>query len=536
MNRVDSLHLLKLYRGMGFSLVPLRRRAKIPLVKWKDYKPTDQELFDFFARGVNWAIRCDERFHALDFDSSQDYHRFLEQSGTLLQNAPTVRTGRGYHVWFKPKRPVKSFSQDGMEVKGLGSLVTVPPSIHPSGAEYTFERPLDGALPEIDIEELVPQKQPCGLPLAQGQTVVVPESSLVFANGPRHRRPALRKHTPPALRQKVKDLLEQYLPGCRELGGELAGYTHPDSASRAHIKVNLDKGVYMDWRKNQGGTVAELLRLLGAPVPQELGGMGEEDIPEYFPIWAVDRNWHEEWVCGEPVVVYRQDGVPRWSGKAFCLQWSCPECAIRLKNVLKRRLSAMELSVFEAQGSPVKALRKLKRKYPHLSYLRLKGKKEYVLIRDGPEPSAIEGLAPMLSPSTKSPEEAVDELPLREVQRRERRVIPGRGFWEGRVNNITLHRENMEGKYSNSTSQDLVVLRADYSEVLRRLRSKGFEAIDTGLGESHRLMGQVPVAAEELGEVVHIIPLPRNRPEGPIAQESSSATAASPCQGPRSPG
>ena len=57
-------------------------------------------------------------------------------------------------LWFKPKRAVRSFSQDGIEVKGLGNIIVIPPSIHPSGAEYHFEKPLNGGLPEVDIHAL----------------------------------------------------------------------------------------------------------------------------------------------------------------------------------------------------------------------------------------------------------------------------------------------------------------------------------------------------------------------------------------------
>ncbi|GAJ12325.1 unnamed protein product [marine sediment metagenome] len=47
----------------------------------------------------------------------------------------------------------------------------------------------------------------------------------------------------------------------------------------------------MDWRKGEGGTIKDLLRRIGAPLPPELGGMGENNVPEYFPIWAINRRW-----------------------------------------------------------------------------------------------------------------------------------------------------------------------------------------------------------------------------------------------------
>ena len=144
MNSTDHLWLLKSYQDLGFQLVPLKPQSKIPLVKWKSYRLTDADLLRFLAQHSNWAIRCDEKFHAMDFDNPETYERFIRGEGGILKNAPTIRTARGYHVWFKPKKPVKSFAQNSIEVKGLGSLLVVPPSIHPNGIAYQFQKPLNG--------------------------------------------------------------------------------------------------------------------------------------------------------------------------------------------------------------------------------------------------------------------------------------------------------------------------------------------------------------------------------------------------------
>ena len=154
MDKVGTLHLLNSYHQRGFNLIPMKPRAKIPLVKWKEYRLSNEDLLRFTSQDTNWAIRCDEGFHALDFDNPERYERFVQEKGDYFSGAPVVRTGRGYHVWFKPKRAVNSFTQDGIEVKGLGSLIAIPPSIHPTGAEYQFIKPPNGKLPEIDLDSL----------------------------------------------------------------------------------------------------------------------------------------------------------------------------------------------------------------------------------------------------------------------------------------------------------------------------------------------------------------------------------------------
>jgi hypothetical protein len=156
--------MLTSYNHHGLSLVPLKPKSKIPLVKWKEYQLTNDDLLRFITQDTNWAIRCDENFHALDFDNPETYERFIQGEGAILKDAPTIRTSRGYHVWFKPKKPVKSFSRDGVEVKGLGSLLVVPPSIHPSGIAYQFEKPLNGNLLEVDIEGLLGLASPSETP------------------------------------------------------------------------------------------------------------------------------------------------------------------------------------------------------------------------------------------------------------------------------------------------------------------------------------------------------------------------------------
>ncbi len=154
MDRVGTLQMLKSYHQRGFSLIPLKPRAKIPLVKWKEYRLSNEDLLRFTSLDTNWAIRCDGGFHALDFDNPETYERFIQENGEYFNGAPVIRTGRGYHIWFKPKRPISSFTQNGIEVKGLGSLIAIPPSIHPSGAEYQFVKPPNGKLPEIDLDSL----------------------------------------------------------------------------------------------------------------------------------------------------------------------------------------------------------------------------------------------------------------------------------------------------------------------------------------------------------------------------------------------
>jgi len=90
MSKVDRLWLLKSYQYLGHRLVPLNPRSKILLVKWKDYQLTNNDLLRYLAQGSNWAIRCGERLHVLDFDDGETYQRFIQGQATFKDK---VRVG-----------------------------------------------------------------------------------------------------------------------------------------------------------------------------------------------------------------------------------------------------------------------------------------------------------------------------------------------------------------------------------------------------------------------------------------------------------
>ncbi len=60
--------------------------------------------------------------------------------GYQLPETPTVKTARGSHHYFFTPEPVRTVkSASGLELRGRGSCVVLPPSIHPTGAVYEWE-------------------------------------------------------------------------------------------------------------------------------------------------------------------------------------------------------------------------------------------------------------------------------------------------------------------------------------------------------------------------------------------------------------
>ncbi len=400
--------------------------GKRPLVKgWQEpnWKLTPAAIEKYTRMGANWGLRLGGGVVELDFDDPGKYLEFSAKH-TLPEDTPLMLTGRkggGYKIILKSKKqPPKNFIHDGFEVRSKGLLV-IPDSLHKSGIRYRWLK-INGHVPEVDLEALLG---------VNFNDIQGPKPSA-------ERKPLTTKQQLAA----EKALLE-YLPGARNINGELAGYLNPDSQSKAHIKVNLQKGVYMDWQKGEGGTIKDLLRRIGAPMPPELGGMGENKVPEYFPIWAIDKQWREDWFCGQLVVVARYDGVPAWSGKAFCLTWSCEECSIRLKNILKARLKPFPtLEVWKAPTRAAAKLSRIKRDNKSFHYARaINTDSEYVLVR-GEDYMNVELLANGFEFTELSPNDVIDGLPHAAVGRRKRRFIPSRNFWDVGINNITLPAES----------------------------------------------------------------------------------------------
>jgi hypothetical protein len=166
---VTRTDLLQLYLQLGLTPIPLKPQSKKPLVKWGEgWKPTSGDLMRWAAKpDTNWGVRCGLELAVLDFDSPGDFERFLEAHPEAAL-WPTVRTGRGFHLWVRPKRPISTKRHDGLEVKCLGSYAVAPPSVHPNGLPYSFEVAPNGVLPEVDLERLLGLGQVDSSPTPRG--------------------------------------------------------------------------------------------------------------------------------------------------------------------------------------------------------------------------------------------------------------------------------------------------------------------------------------------------------------------------------
>jgi len=147
---------LQAYINLGLTPIPLR--GKRPIVKWRHgWNPTKlDDLKPYIGRAVNWGLKTGDNFAVVDFDSQEAFTRFIAANIEYLSSdMPIVRTGRGYHLWFKPTKPLRNAHFEGVDIIAEGGQAVSPPSIHPSTHKrYKFIRPPKGPLPQLDITKL----------------------------------------------------------------------------------------------------------------------------------------------------------------------------------------------------------------------------------------------------------------------------------------------------------------------------------------------------------------------------------------------
>lgn len=142
--------------GLGFSVFPINRNSKKPLLAWKKYQesaPTFDELeaweHDQRQPNVGIATGAVSGIVVVDVDTEAVFDE-LEKRGFELPGTPTVRTGRGHHFYFAmPSRPLGNGAAiggiKGLDIRGQGGYVVGPGSLHETGRFYEWETTPDMA-------------------------------------------------------------------------------------------------------------------------------------------------------------------------------------------------------------------------------------------------------------------------------------------------------------------------------------------------------------------------------------------------------
>lgn len=160
------LDIVLSYAARGWSVIPLHsardghcscRRPKCDkpgkhpvLPTWAEYQirlATEEEVREWFTRWpeANLAIVTGRvsGLVVLDLDGPAAVQAARERGG--LPPTPCVVTKRGYHYYLShPGQKVKNAATlggvKGLDVRGDGGYAVAPPSVHPSGRQYTWAK------------------------------------------------------------------------------------------------------------------------------------------------------------------------------------------------------------------------------------------------------------------------------------------------------------------------------------------------------------------------------------------------------------
>jgi putative DNA primase/helicase len=144
----DLLAAALSFASDGLPVFPCEPRGKHPLVKcgFKSATRETEQIRQWWAKWpkANIAIPTGavSGFVALDIDpGGDDSLAELTRQYRALPETCEVKTGRGRQLWFEsPAVPIgcKTGFRRGLDSRGDGGYVIVPPSIHANGRRYTF--------------------------------------------------------------------------------------------------------------------------------------------------------------------------------------------------------------------------------------------------------------------------------------------------------------------------------------------------------------------------------------------------------------
>jgi hypothetical protein len=139
----------------SLRLFPIKgKEKKPPLVEgWPTKATCNLDQLEAWAcdfMGCNWGLATGlgSGVFVLDIDGEPGCAALLghDRLGQKLPDTLSVSTGNGSHVYFRyPEgQAIRNSARKlapGLDIRGEGGYVVIPPSIHPNGTQYAFDDP-----------------------------------------------------------------------------------------------------------------------------------------------------------------------------------------------------------------------------------------------------------------------------------------------------------------------------------------------------------------------------------------------------------
>ena len=150
----------------GLFPIPLERGGKRPAIAWKpyigkrlvesDWDDADAYIGRWWSEpkpynlgvptGIGVYVNETDTLPLVVVDVDDQDARELVERTCGWPHTPTVRTSHGWHLWLVHDEPVGNRAKVagvGLDVRGWGGFVVVPPSLHPEGNTYLWGVGLD---------------------------------------------------------------------------------------------------------------------------------------------------------------------------------------------------------------------------------------------------------------------------------------------------------------------------------------------------------------------------------------------------------
>lgn len=191
-NPTNMLAAALTYAEAGWSVVPMVPRGKQPLIPWVEFQErcaTASEIRAWFKRWptANIAVVTGaiSGIIVIDIDPRHGGEAALlvleGEVGPIPSTMEAKTGGGGRHLYFAyPGRPVgnRVGLRPGIDLRGDGGIVVVPPSVHPSGSRYAWtaghepQRAAPAPLPTPLLAELTGKSGGQGKPLSYWRDLV----------------------------------------------------------------------------------------------------------------------------------------------------------------------------------------------------------------------------------------------------------------------------------------------------------------------------------------------------------------------------
>lgn len=157
---------LRLQR-IGLSVIPIGQNKRPAVRRWKPFQreaADEHQLWDWLASRDDLGLGIilgpvSQDLCGRDFDDQQSFDDWLASHRTLARELPIACSRRGGHVYFRclESRTTKLV---GGESRASGSYLIAPPSVHPTGFQYSWLNPLVSLPPFVDPVEVGLQPKP----------------------------------------------------------------------------------------------------------------------------------------------------------------------------------------------------------------------------------------------------------------------------------------------------------------------------------------------------------------------------------------